>query len=288
MAIIAPMAQWRPFSGKSSIPLTHDIVCLHTMVGSLAGSWSWASGAGRSYWHFGIGGRGECWQCQELEYRSAANLNGNWHVIPIETADTGEGIFPVPWGNPPWTNAQINRIVELVAWLCARFNIPPVLIPDTKPGRRGIAYHRQGIDGNYPDRRVPGGELWSNADGKICPADPRIHQLKTIVIPRVQSLLKGQVPVPIDDTPTPDQEEEDMKTMRLVQRSSTTATGDRRAAVYLVEGLEKMHINSQTALNEAIWIFNEQLISHDINQWPAHWVDALVPKRPGVDDKLDP
>lgn len=284
MAIIAPMAEWHPFSGKGSTPLTHDIICLHTMVGTLAGSWSWANAAGRAYWHFGIGGRGECWQCHPLEYRSAANLYGNWHVIPIETSDMGEGLFPVPWGNPPWTQAQLNRIIQLVAWLCARFNIPPNLIPDTLPGRRGIAYHRQGIDGNYSDGRVPGGELWSKADGKVCPADPRINQLKTIVIPGVRALLNGQVPTPEPELP---QLEADMQ--YLVRRSGVT--GPAGAAVYLVTpDFHKVHLNSPAALNEAVIIFRETLITAANNQpigWPKHWVDLMLPLRPGVDDIYD-
>lgn len=189
--IWAPMAERRSLGrALSKVPLQHDIICLHTMVGTLEGSYSWSKRPGGTYWHFGISGNGKTIQCQDLRYRSAANLNGNWRVIPIETADTYEGI----WGPPPscgrvpaWTAKQIDAIVDLVAWLCARFNIPPVLIPDTKPGRRGIAYHRQGI----PPHLVPGGEKWSNAAGKCCPDSARIHQLVTIVIPRVQARLKA-------------------------------------------------------------------------------------------------
>jgi hypothetical protein len=85
----------------------------------------------------------------------------------------------------------MDKIVALCAWLCKQFNIPPVLIPDTKPGRRGIAYHRQGIN----PWRVDGGELWSKANGKICPAD-RVSQVNTVVS-RVKTLVQG-----VDMTPT--------------------------------------------------------------------------------------
>lgn len=191
MAVIAPMAEWRPLDrAVSSTLLVHDIICLHTMVGTLGGSWDWSNRPRGSYWTFGIGGGGACWQCHDLRTKSAANLNGNWHVIPIETEDHGP--YFGPWSGhcgdvPGWTNAQIDKIVELVAWLCARYHIPPVLIPDTQRGRRGIAYHKQGID---PWRHA-NGELWSNAYGKCCPDHRRIWQLINIVIPRVQEALNS-------------------------------------------------------------------------------------------------
>jgi hypothetical protein len=197
MAEIVPasIATWKPFSGKGSTLLKRDIICLHTMVGTLAGSWSWANGSGRAYWHFGTGGDGQCWQCHPLEFRSASNLYGNPYVIPIENADMGVGFGP--WNGqcgqvPPFTNAQINALVPLIAYLCRRYGIPANLIPDTRAGRRGIAYHRQGIQG-WPEYN--GGLIWSSAAGKCCPDNARIHQLKTIIIPRVRAALGG--------TPTP-------------------------------------------------------------------------------------
>jgi hypothetical protein len=62
-----------------------------------------------------------------------------------------------------------------------------MLVPDTKPGRRGIAYHRQGCD----PYRVSGGDHWSEHYGKVCPGDARISQLINIIIPRVAAALAG-------------------------------------------------------------------------------------------------
>lgn len=207
MAIIAPMAEWKPFTGKGHTALTHDIVCAHTMVGKLLGSWNWANGAGRSYWHFGLGADGRLLQCQGLEYRSAANLEGNYHVIPIETEDgypdgktSNAGQVWAPWSGsnvPAWTTAQINQLVDVITWLCKRFNIPPVLIPDTKPGRRGLAYHRQGID----PWRISGGEKWSLSTGKVCPGDRRLAQFVNIVVPRVAAAVAGTTPQPPPEDP---------------------------------------------------------------------------------------
>ena len=140
MALVAPMAEWHPLNRSvSSSPLTHNIICYHTMVGTLEGSWSWSNRAGGTYWHFGLGGDGELWQCQDLRYKSAANLEGNWRCIPIETEDTNRGVFPTPYANPLWTEAQLRKLAELTAWLCARFNIPCRLVPNSRPEHRGIA-----------------------------------------------------------------------------------------------------------------------------------------------------
>jgi hypothetical protein len=209
MAEIAPpaIAIWKPFPNKSTTPLTKDIICVHTMVGTLAGSWSYAAKAGNPYWHFGTGGDGQVWQCQDLRYRSAANLNGNHHVIPIENADMGPGFGP--WSGrcgdvPPFTPIQQAKLTDLIEWLCRRYSIPPVLIPDSKPGRRGIGYHRQGID----PWRVSGGELWSKATGKCCPDDRRIRQLTTEIIPEVARRIRGGTRPPPPPPPPP--EEDDM------------------------------------------------------------------------------
>jgi hypothetical protein len=193
------IALWKPFTGKGTSLLRRDIICVHTMVGSLSGSYSWASGAGRSYWHFGTSGTGECWQCQGLEYRSAANLEGNPYVIPIENADHGPGFGA--WSGrcgdvPPFTQAQVDKLVQLIAHLCRRFNIPATFIPDTRVGRRGIAWHRQGIPG-WPEWQ--GGLLWSSSVGKCCPDWRRINQLKTVIVPRVQAVLAGTNPPPEED-----------------------------------------------------------------------------------------
>lgn len=260
MAEVAPMAEWRPLPrAMSTTPLRHDIICLHTMVGSLAGSWSWSSRAGGSYWHFGVGGGGAIWQCQDLRYKSAANLNGNWRVIPIETEDMGAHF--APWGSscgnvPWWTDAQMDALVRLVAWLCARYDIPPVLIPDTLPGRRGIAFHRLGID----PWRVSGGELWSNSAGKCCPDWRRIQQLVEGLIPRVLAALTGSDTAEPTDT-TPVQEDDDMTYMLknaeankvfLVGAGGVTELGPSAVKDYTDAGFKMVTVRSANHANKVL------------------------------------
>lgn len=209
MAIVAPasVSEWRPLGSRQteSRMLAHDVIGLHTMVGFLISTdrmWRPDGYAGLES-HFGVGGKwgpdvglnldGKVLQWQDLAYQADANLDGNPYVISIETADNARA--PIQG----WTDKQVNAIVRLLNWLCSKeahvqcprswacriSGIPRQLIPNTRPGVRGIGYHRQGITGNYPDRIVPGGVRWSNATGKTCPTDVRIAQIKHIIIPRL-------------------------------------------------------------------------------------------------------
>lgn len=204
-----PGASWDPLGPQTEPRMqAHDIACLHTMVGTLAGTSAFfhQNGYGGTESHFGMGHNGATVQWQDINHEADANYDGNHRVISMETADKGAG-FPT-WSDsdvPAWTSQQVDKLVDWLlwvtsteahvdcpaSWLCHQVGIPRVLVPDSRPGRRGIAYHRQGID-SYPELykagwRQPGGELWSGSRGKVCPGDRRIHQLVTVVIPRVQA-----------------------------------------------------------------------------------------------------
>src|SRR5262245_4683157 len=172
----------------------HDIVCLHTMAGRFDSTNTsfHANGYQGLESHFGVAGSGRLKQWQDLDFQADSNNEGNPRIISIETADKGES-FPHWEGSdvPAWTDAQPDGIVDLVAWLCDRYDIPRQLVPDSRPGRRGIAYHRLGIPGNFSPPftgQVPGGELWTvlpKGRGKACPGDRRIAQIIDVVIPRL-------------------------------------------------------------------------------------------------------
>jgi hypothetical protein len=196
-----PHAQWDPLGPQTQPRMgAHDIVCVHTMAATFDGvnTGFHQSGFGGLESHFGVRGDGFAKQWQDLDFTADSNLDGNWHVISIETADRGES-FPTWSGSnvPTWTPEQIDKLVDIVAWCCRRFDIPPVLIPNTRPGNRGLAFHRQGIDGNFPAEpsifagRMSGGEKWSAALGKVCPGDRRIRQFVEVVIPKVRAEVEG-------------------------------------------------------------------------------------------------
>lgn len=218
MSLRYPGSRWDPLSTKQTEPpmTSHDVACVHTMVGTLAGTSAMfhENGYGGTESHWGMGGEGEMDQWQDGMFEADANFNGNPYVLSLETADKGPQFTPWTGSDvPAWTKKQVNAIVNWLIWVtsreahagcpatwnCHRFGIPRSLIPDTKPGRRGIAYHRQGIDGNFPDGRVEGGVLWSASKGKVCPGDRRIAQLKNEIIPRVQAATGSAPPTPEED-----------------------------------------------------------------------------------------
>ncbi|TDV57261.1 peptidoglycan recognition protein family protein [Actinophytocola oryzae] len=156
-----------------------DVVCLHTIVGNPP-----ASAA-----HFSTRADGHIYQSRDTVYRSVANGNGNHRVIAVENDDSGPEFGP--WNTadghavPAFTPEQVEAIAQICAWAYATHGIPLVACPDSRPGSRGIGYHRQGIPGNFATYAFPGlvsgGEVWTEDYGKVCPGDARIAQLPQII-----------------------------------------------------------------------------------------------------------
>lgn len=171
----------------------YDIVCVHTIVG-----YAPAHAA-----HFSTKADGTIIQSRDTAYRSAANLYGNPRVIAIENEDHGPAFGGTP-RLPKWvplTDEQVQACAEILAWAHKEHGIPLQLCPDSRPGSRGLAYHRQGIDGDFSSYRfpgrVPGGEVWTTSPGKVCPTDVRIAQLPDILA-RARALTDGDEMTPED------------------------------------------------------------------------------------------
>lgn len=192
-----PDAVKDPLGPQTALKMSaHDIFCVHTMAGpfDVVRAMFKVNGYQGTESHFGLRGSGKLYQWQDLDYRADANYQGNPRVISLESADMGED-FPSWSGSnvPPWTDDQLQTITDLGIWLCGKYDIPPVLIPDTKSSRRGLAYHRQGIKGNWGSYKYKGwtaGELWSTGTGKVCPGDKRIEQFVEEVVPAIAKGLK--------------------------------------------------------------------------------------------------
>jgi hypothetical protein len=194
-----PYTEWNPATDSNSTrTCTPNIVCVHTIVG-----YAPAKAA-----HFSTRADGHIWQHRDTTRQSAANLNGNPEVIAIENEDHGPafGAWNTSDGHavPGFTAAQMESNAQILAFCYRAHGIPLELIPDTRPGRRGIGYHRQGIDspnnfaGYDYKGRVSGGVVWTSATGKICPGDRRIHQLIEVIIPRARRLVGLDAPVKED------------------------------------------------------------------------------------------
>jgi len=182
-----PDAQWL---GEQSprIPMErYDCVCIHTIVGFAP-----AHAA-----HFSTKKNGTILQSRDTAFRSAANLDGNHRVISIENEDAAQDV--------PLSEEQVEACAEILAWAHKVHGVPLQLCPDSRPGSRGLAYHRQGIDGNFgvPGARFPGrvtgGEKWSESFGKICPRDVRIAQLP-LILARAIEIVNGDDMTPDDWT----------------------------------------------------------------------------------------
>lgn len=185
-------AKWVGPHHDNGLMQRYDIVCLHTIVGHAP-----AHAA-----HFSTDGDGTIFQSRDTKFASAANLNGNHRIIAIENEDHGPH-FP-DWNTknghavPAFTNAQIEAIAKICAWAHKKHGIPLVACPNSKPGSRGIAFHRQGIGPNNFLAKgfdfagvVAGGEIWSGDTGKVCPGDRRIKQIPKIIA-RAREIAGGE------------------------------------------------------------------------------------------------
>lgn len=192
-----PHAEWKPLGNDPQhqpVMAKHDLVIIHTMVGTLAGTDQMFRDQGYVgvESHFGTGyinGKLTAYQWGDTARTADANLDANPRAISIENADTSDPYRHWTGSDvPPFTDEQCELIAQITAWACQVHDIPAVLVPDSLPSRRGIGWHRQGID----PWRVAGGEKWSDSTGKVCPGDRRIAQIKAVIIPRVQAILHGQ------------------------------------------------------------------------------------------------
>ena len=222
--------EWRPLGPQTQPRMgAHDIFCLHTMVGSLLGTDAYfkQNGYGGTESHWGVGDTGRVFQWQDITHTADANLDGKYRVLSVETSDYGESFGS--WNTsdasqvPPWTDAQCEALAALMEWacrksthaecppsfLCHQQGIPLEAIPDTKPGRRGIGWHRQGVDSSplyQHGYRVLGGERWSTATGKVCPGSRRIAQIPGIIARARVLASPAPVAPPVqedDDMPKP-------------------------------------------------------------------------------------
>jgi len=150
----------------------------HTAVSAASSLFDYFNQPGNATSHFYVRADGIIEQYVSTAYRAPAQLDGNHDCISVETQDMGPA-FPTWSGSdvPAWSPAQLTALAQMSAWVAQVHSIPLTLLPDSVDGRTGFGYHRLGVD----PWRVPAGELWSNAYGKVCPGDRRIAQIPHIL-----------------------------------------------------------------------------------------------------------
>lgn len=172
-ALWRPIARYRP-GGSVNRAMTPKRICLHTAVSNGSSLYNYFATPGVAVAHFYVNAQGTVEQYVDTAHQATANLNGNHDIISIETWDGARVLWDPNTSNvPPWNPAQVKELKLLLGWLCKTHKIPPVVLPDSKPGRTGVCWHRQGVD----PYRVAGGETWSKAYGKICPGNKRVAQI---------------------------------------------------------------------------------------------------------------
>lgn len=171
-----------------------DGVVIHTIVGY----WSGGKAA-----HWTTDASGTIRQHRDTARQSVANLDGNPRWLAIENEDHGPayGAWNTRDGHavPGFTAPQREAIAHILAWVHAEHDVPLNVVPDTCRGRRGVAYHRQGISGDYSTYHyggiTPDCVRFSNQEGKVCPGDRRITELINDIIPRARALAGQEVDV---------------------------------------------------------------------------------------------
>lgn len=176
-AVWRPVARYQP-GGRVAQKMTARRVCLHTAVSNGSSLYPYFSRDGNPVAHFYVDKEGRVEQYIDTGYKSTANLYGNHDIISVESWDGAGVLWDSRTSNvPPWNDAQVNALVKLLAWISDEHKIPLVALPDSKTGRNGVGWHRQGCD----PYRAAGGEKWSLAYGKVCPGDKRIAQIPSIL-----------------------------------------------------------------------------------------------------------
>jgi hypothetical protein len=143
--------------------------------------------------HFGLGYAGDLAQYIGTETRADANYQANRRpdgtgAVSIETASNLQH-------TDPWTDAQIEALIQLGVWLHQRHGIPLRICRSASDP--GYGYHRM-----YPE--------WS-VGGTACPGDARARQFRELIFPAIRARAGGGGTDPTQHTaPAPVQEDPDM------------------------------------------------------------------------------
>jgi hypothetical protein len=187
-------AQYRP-SAKLAVL---NRVQFHSTASDATSQYGYFNASGRASSHLHLDKAGNWEQYQYLDLQSEADYQGNDATWSVET----QGVSAAT-GDEPWTDAQVKELAEFYQW-SRGFGVLNQLATTSKSGSdtsKGLSWHRQGIDGNFPvlpsiqagRLQRGGGMYYSTASGKVCPGYARIEQ-----IPYIFQLSQGTpVPAPI-------------------------------------------------------------------------------------------
>ena len=135
--------------------------------------------------HFGLGFDGALGQYIGTQTRADANMHANLRpdgtgAVSCESASNLQH-------TDPWTDAQVEALIELGVWLHREHGLPlRICRTHDDPG---YGYHRL-----FPQ--------WSDG-GTACPGDARVQQFRELVFPGIVARAVGTTPAPPVPTPPP-------------------------------------------------------------------------------------
>lgn len=171
-----PFADWKPIAANATQPTIKPVgLVLHTAVSNSNALKPWSD----IEWHFYVGKNGELTQFMDTTRRADCQRDGNSWVkggarygfLSVETWDGAGSV----WDGkntakcPRWTDAQVNTLAKLGAWLHDTHGIE--LIKATAPQGKGIGWHAQFTGSGFP--------RWNS--NHACPAAQRIAQFPSVL-----------------------------------------------------------------------------------------------------------
>lgn len=188
---------WYPPAIRRELPqnrtaraITPRSIALHTGVTNQTSLYSFFNGRSQGVEsHFYVREDGTVEQYIDTAKRADCQLDGNNYAVSIETWDgagrvwDGAAVAKIP----QWNAAQVDALVDLMAWICRTHDIPATKCPSWDG--EGIGYHSQFTGG--PKR-------WN--EHHACPGPARIGQVPTLIA-KTKTALAGAAtqPAPEDD-----------------------------------------------------------------------------------------
>jgi hypothetical protein len=132
-------------------------------------------------WHFYVSKRGTIYQYIDTDFMAYAAADANSTMVMVETQG---GVRNAD--SEPLTPAQVEAWAKIAAYVHKDEGAPLRLMQNSLATERGIGWHKLGVD----PWRVPGGQRWSLAYGKICPGAAKIKQMPE-VLARAKQIVSG-------------------------------------------------------------------------------------------------
>ena len=189
-----PVTRYAPGGPNHVVSSGQHRLVFHTAVTQARSLFDFFNTPKNAVAHFFVAEDGSVEQYIDTDFESSADLDGDHDIISVESWDDKR--------IRNWTPAQVEACAKLAAWCHKVHDIPLARLPSSRPGLKGVGWHRLGIPpapngaftepaGQLLGGRVDGGETWTLSPGKKCPGDPKIKGVVDAIIPRAIEIANG-------------------------------------------------------------------------------------------------